>query len=137
MAREGESLDDVVADLHGATWLDAESWRLPAGGARLPILGQEPQPGGGALAGEAEARGREAERALRQVTALKAELKEVRAAAAKGRRDTVRWKEKAEQRRLEAVALRQARHVPCSPAPLAACDSGSPEVPDTAVGPRP
>ncbi|MGW0590156.1 glycosyltransferase [Streptosporangium sp. NPDC002607] len=109
VAREGESLDDVIAELHGATWLDAESWRLRPAAHAYPYWATNRNREAVRWRAAAESRAREAERAQRQIAALKAELKELRAAAAKGRRDTVRWKEKAEQRRLEAVALRQAR----------------------------
>ncbi|WP_433374176.1 glycosyltransferase [Streptosporangium sp. CA-115845] len=109
VAREGESLDDVIAELHGATWLDAESWRLRPAARAYPSWATDRNREAVRWRATAESRAREVERAQRQVAALKAELKELRAVAAKGRRDTVRWKEKAEQRRLEAVALRQAR----------------------------
>ncbi|WP_326636473.1 glycosyltransferase [Streptosporangium sp. NBC_01755] len=109
VAREGESLDDVIADLHGATWLDAESWRLRPAARAYPYWATNRNREAVRWRAAAESRAREAERAQRQVAKLKAELKELRAVAAKGHRDTVRWKEKAEQRRLEAVALRQAR----------------------------
>ncbi|MFF3443441.1 glycosyltransferase [Streptosporangium sp. NPDC002721] len=107
--REGERLDDVIADLHGATWLDAESWKLRPAARAYPSWAVNRNREAAHWRAAAEARAREAERAQRQVAALKAELKELRARAAKGSRDTVRWKEKAEQRRLEAVALRQAQ----------------------------
>ncbi|MEV0419664.1 glycosyltransferase [Streptosporangium canum] len=109
VARDGESLDDVIADLYGATWLDAESWRFRPTAAAYPVWATDRNREAVRWRAEAESRRRAAERAQRQVTALKSELKELRAAAAKGSRDTVRWKEKAEQRRLEAVALRQAQ----------------------------
>ncbi|WP_440098784.1 glycosyltransferase [Streptosporangium sp. H16] len=107
--REGERLDDVIADLHGATWLDAESWKLRPAARAYPYWAVNRNREAAHWKAAAESRAREAERAQRQVAALKAELKELRAKAAKGSRDTVRWKEKAEQRRLEAVALRQAQ----------------------------
>ncbi|MGV9776374.1 glycosyltransferase [Streptosporangium sp. NPDC003464] len=109
VVRDGESLDDVIADLYGATWLDAESWRLRPAARAYPHWASDRNREAVRWRAEAESRRREAERAQRQVAALKAELKELRASAAKGTRDTARWKEKAEQRRLEAVALRQAQ----------------------------
>ncbi|WP_051751657.1 glycosyltransferase [Streptosporangium amethystogenes] len=109
VARAGESLDDVIAELHGATWLDAESWRLRPAARAYPYWATNRNREAVRWRAAAESRAREAERAQQQIAALKAELKELRAVAAKGRRDIVRWKEKAEQRRLEAVALRQAR----------------------------
>ncbi|MER5648798.1 glycosyltransferase [Streptosporangium sp. NPDC002524] len=107
--REGERLDDVIADLHGATWLDAESWKFRPAARAYPYWAVNRNREAARWKAAAESHAGEAERAQRQVAALKAELKELRAAAAKGSRDTVRWKEKAEQRRLEAVALRQAQ----------------------------
>ena len=105
---DDECLDDVIADLYGATWLDAESWWFRPAARAYPAW-RRPQPGGGALArggrvprtgdrtGSAAGRG------------AQAELKELRASVARGQRDTSRWREKAEQRRLEAVALRKAQ----------------------------
>ncbi|MFF5113332.1 glycosyltransferase [Streptosporangium sp. NPDC000509] len=109
VAREGERLDDVIADLHGATWLDAESWKLRPAAQAYPYWAVNRNREAARWKAAAESRAKEAERAKRQVAALKAELKELRSKAAKGSRDTLRWKEKAEQRRLEAVALRQAQ----------------------------
>ncbi|MFF4991056.1 glycosyltransferase [Streptosporangium saharense] len=107
VAAEGESLDDVIADLYGATWLDAESWRFRSAARAYPAWATARNREAVRWRAEAEKRGREAERARQQVAALKAELRELRAQAAKGSRDTARWKEKAEQRRLEAVTLRR------------------------------
>ncbi|WP_271216640.1 glycosyltransferase family 2 protein [Streptosporangium carneum] len=107
VAGDDESLDDVIADLYGATWLDAESWRFRPAARAYPAWASDRNREAVRWRAEAEARTRDAERARRQVAALKAELKELRAQAAKGTRDTARWREKAEQRRLEAVALRQ------------------------------
>ncbi|GAA2865921.1 hypothetical protein GCM10010517_25310 [Streptosporangium fragile] len=109
VAAPGESLDDVIADLYGATWVDAESWRFRPAASAYPSWASNRNREAVRWRAEAESRKREAERARRQVETLKAELRELRAAAAKGRRDTLRWKEKAEQRRLEAVALRKAQ----------------------------
>ncbi|WP_406318232.1 glycosyltransferase [Streptosporangium sp. NBC_01639] len=109
VVRDGESLDDVIADLHGATWLDAESWRFRPAAQAYPYWASDRNREAVRWRAQAERAKQSAEQAKRQVAALKAELKEMRASAAKGSRDTARWKEKAEQRRLEAVALRQAR----------------------------
>ncbi|MEV8635902.1 glycosyltransferase [Streptosporangium sp. NPDC051023] len=109
VAGDGESLDDVIADLYGATWLDAESWRFRPATRAYPAWASDRNREAVRWRAEAETRRGEAERAQRQVTALKAELRELRALATKGTRDTARWKEKAEQRRLEAVALRHAQ----------------------------
>ncbi|GIH90031.1 glycosyltransferase [Planobispora siamensis] len=106
--RDGESSDDVIADLYGVTWLDGESWKFrPAAGA-YPSWASNRNREAARWRAEAESRGKELERARRQVDALKAELKELRAAAAKGQRDAARWREKAEQRRKEVVALQAA-----------------------------
>jgi glycosyltransferase involved in cell wall biosynthesis len=108
-ARDDESLDDVIADLYGATWLDAESWKFRPVARAYPAWASNRNREAVHWRAEAESRKRETERAQRQVAALRAELKELRASVARGQRDTSRWREKAEQRRLEAVALRKAQ----------------------------
>ncbi|MEV6863471.1 glycosyltransferase [Streptosporangium subroseum] len=108
-ARDDESLDDVIADLYGATWLDAESWKFRPAARAYPAWAAGRNREAVRWRAEAESRKRETERAQRQVAALRAELKELRASVARGQRDTSRWREKAEQRRLEAVALRKAQ----------------------------
>ncbi|MFI6508309.1 glycosyltransferase [Streptosporangium sp. NPDC050855] len=109
VAREDEPIDDVIAELYGVTWLDAESWRLLPAARAYPSWTTNRNREAARWRATAETRAREAERARRQAAALKAEVKRLRADAAKGRRDADRWKEKAEQRRLEAVALHRAR----------------------------
>ncbi|GAA3154918.1 hypothetical protein GCM10010466_52340 [Planomonospora alba] len=108
VARDGESVDDVVADLYGAAWLDGESWTFRPARLAYPEQASDRNREAARWRAEAEARRKEAERARGQVAALKAELRQARAAADRGRRDAERWREKAEQRRLEAVAARRA-----------------------------
>ncbi|MEU4829107.1 glycosyltransferase [Streptosporangium sp. NPDC023615] len=109
VAREGEPLDDVIAELYGVTWLDAESWRLLPAARAYPSWARNRNREAARWRAAAEAGEREAERARGRIATLRAEVKELRAAAAKGRRDAARWREKAERHRLEAVALRRAR----------------------------
>ena len=108
-ARDDESLDDVIADLYGATWLDAESWQFrpaaraypawaPIATAR-PCAGvRRPSPANGRPNGPS-GRSRRSGPSSRSCAPR----------SARGQRDTSRWREKAEQRRLEAVALRKAQ----------------------------
>nr|BFE87114.1 hypothetical protein GCM10020093_097150 [Planobispora longispora] len=108
VAREGESPDDVIADLYGAEWLDGESWRFRPAARAYPAWASDRNREAARWRAEAEARGKEAERARRKADKLAAELAELRAAVAKGQRDVARWRGKAEERRQEAVALRRA-----------------------------
>ncbi|MFC4057409.1 glycosyltransferase [Planomonospora corallina] len=107
VARDGEPLDDVVAELYGAAWLDGESWTFRPAHRAFPSWASNRNREAARWRAEAEARAKEAERARRQVAELKTELRRLRAAAAKGLRDTERWREKAEQRRQEAADLRR------------------------------
>ncbi|GII01301.1 glycosyltransferase [Planobispora takensis] len=108
VARDGESSDDVIAELYGVTWLDGESWKFRPAARAYPSWASNRNREAARWRAEAESRGKELERARRQVAALKAEMKELRAAATKGQRDADRWRDKAEQRRKEAVALQAA-----------------------------
>ncbi|MFC7644646.1 glycosyltransferase family 2 protein [Streptosporangium lutulentum] len=134
VARDGESLDDVIADLYGATWLDAESWKFRPAARAYPAWASGRNREAVRWRAEAESRKREAERAQRQVATLKAELKELRASVAKSQRDTSRWREKAEQRRRRPWPC-AGRRTGWRPGPCARCGNArSSAAPPAACG---
>ncbi|WP_449065743.1 hypothetical protein [Planomonospora algeriensis] len=107
VARDGEPLDGVVSELHGAAWLDGGSWGFRPAAEAYPAWAQDRNREAARWRAEAESRGKETERARHEIAALKERVEELRRAADKGQRDAARWRGKAEQRRQEAVALRR------------------------------
>ncbi|MBP2705181.1 glycosyltransferase [Microbispora sp. RL4-1S] len=108
VAKDGEDLDDVVHEVFGLEWLDAETWGVvPGASVRLGRRGNR-NTEAALWRRNAERHEAEIERLKAAAAALKEEVRVLRRDGAKAERDASRWREKAEANRREVVRLRRA-----------------------------